>query len=239
MTPQNFIINYREAFGKEAQLPLALWYSDQPVNAIEKVGGCMFRIFNEVLRGNDVSYSVETIGCGGGKLYTGFAPMNDYIPGFVSRKEHYKDSPDAVKEYINRLDIQPASGKYLNFARIDHLEDFGMAEGLLFFATPDQLSGLCSWAFYDNHEADAVSLPFGSGCSSTVTNIVNENRRGGQRCFIGLLDPSCRPYFDANVLSFGIPMSRLCTMLETMDKCCLLTNTVGWNRVKERLTNDD
>ena len=239
MEIQEFIEKYKEAFGEGAELPIALWYSDEPLKPIDKVGGCMFRIFNDLRNGKDVSYSVETIGCGGGKLYTGFAPMNDYIPGFVSGKEHYKDTPEAVKKYVADLNIEPASGKYLNFARIDHIDDFNTAEGLLFFATPDELSGLCSWTFYDNHEADAVSVPFGSGCSSTVTNIVNENRRNGQRCYIGLLDPSCRPYFEANVLSFGIPMSRFKTMLATMDKCCLLTNTIGWRNVKNRIENND
>ena len=199
----------------------------------------MFHIFNEVRNGKDVSFTVETIGCGGGKLYTGFAPMNDYIPGFVSGKEHYKDTPESVREYIAALHIQPAPAKYLNFARIDHLESLEDVEGLLFFATPDVLSGLCAWAFYDNNASDAVSMPFGSGCSSTITNVANENRRGGNRCFVGLLDPSCRPHFEANILSFGIPMSRFRRMYKTMSETCLLTDTVGWRNVKKRIDNND
>lgn len=240
MDTRKFIDNFRLAFGEKAELPLAMWYANDPVNALtEKVGGCMFRIFDHVRQGMDVAYSVDTIGCGGGKLYTGFAPMNDYIPGFVSQKEHYKDSPEAVQQYIRELDIHPAEAKYLNFARIDHVPDLDVAEGLIFFATPDELSGLSSWAFYDYHAHDAVCVPFGSGCSSTITNVVNENRRGGQRCFIGLLDPSCRPHFETNVLSFAIPMSRFRTMLKTLDHCCLMTQTPGWRNVKERIEEND
>ena len=67
-------------------------------------------------------------------------------------------------------------------------------EGILFFATPDMLSGLATWAFFDNNADDAVSCIFGSGCSSVVAQAVKENRTGGRRTFIGLLDPSVRPY---------------------------------------------
>ena len=49
-------------------------------------------------------------------------------------------------------------------------------EGILFFATPDMLSGLATWAFFDNNADDAVSCIFGSGCSSVVAQAVKENR---------------------------------------------------------------
>ena len=78
-------------------------------------------------------------------------------------------------------------------------------EGILFFATPDMLSGLATWAFFDNNADDAVSCIFGSGCSSVVAQAVKENRAGGRRTFIGLLDPSVRPHVESNVLSFVIP----------------------------------
>lgn len=57
--------------------------------------------------------------------------------------------------------------RYLHFARIDRLTSFEKVEGLLFLATPDILSGLITWTFFDNNNPDAVSTPFGSGCSST------------------------------------------------------------------------
>ena len=104
---------------------------------------------------------------------------------------------------------------------IDYVEDLGMKraeqtkaesfdgfEGIMFYATPDMLSGLCGWAFFDTNAADAVVTRFGSGCSSVVSMTIVENARQGQRCFMGLLDPSVRPYVGTNELSFTIPMSR-------------------------------
>lgn len=43
---------------------------------------------------------------------------------------------------LAKIDVPRTAKSYLNFARIDKLESFGDAEGLLFYATPDMLSGL-------------------------------------------------------------------------------------------------
>ena len=43
MDIQQFIQDFREAFGQKAALPLLFGYSDQPVAATEKIGGCFFK----------------------------------------------------------------------------------------------------------------------------------------------------------------------------------------------------
>lgn len=130
--------------------------------------------------------------------------------------------------------MKRAEKPYLNFIRIDKAESFEGTEGVLFYATPDMLSGLCGWAFFDNNETDAVVSQFGSGCSSVVSMTVVENDRQGYRCFIGLFDPSVRPYVGTNELSFTIPMSRFKRMTETM-KECFLFDSHAWKKVKARL----
>lgn len=172
MDAKEFASAYGEAFGPAAGLPLLFWYSDGPVRAVPKVEGCFFKALAEAREGSAVSLNAANIGCGGGKFYTGFAPMPPFVPAFVSQKEHYKQTPEMVLEFIGRLGVPEASGAWLNFARIDTpqaAEAFGTADGALFFATPDILSGLVSWAVYDNNADDAVCAPFGSGCSAVVT----------------------------------------------------------------------
>ena len=139
-----------------------------------------------------------------------------------------------VEEYINSMGLEKAKGNYLNFARVDKIDDFGDIEGLFFFATPDELAGLATWAFFDNNEADAVSAPFGSGCGTVVSMAVAENRRGGRRTFIGLFDPSVRKYIEADKLGFVIPMSRFREMYHTMPECCLF-DTHAWGLIRDRI----
>ena len=229
-----FIHHFREAFGDAVELPVVFWYSDVPVADTEKINGCFFQGLKAVRQGTPVSLSVNTIGCGGGKFYTGFTDMPEHVPNFVSVKEKYMRTPEMVLEFIDNLRVCRTNSKFLHFARIDKIEDFNNIEGILFLATPDVLSGLATWTFYDNNSDDAVVSMFGSGCSAVITQAVNENKKNGRRTFIGLFDPSVRPFVDENTLSFVIPMSRLKEMYDTIRESCLF-DTHAWNKVRERI----
>ncbi len=160
--------------------------------------------------------------------------MPERIPGFVSLKEKYKQTPEGVIEFLEDLQVPRAKMDYLNFTRMDNVESFDNLEGILFLTTPDMLSGLATWAFFDNNSQDAVTSLFGSGCCSVVTQVVIENARGGKRTFIGFFDPSVRPYFEPDILSFMIPMSRFKEMYDTMRSSCLF-DTHAWGKVKARM----
>lgn len=238
METTTFIDNYREAFGGQAELPLVFWYSDEPLAEQGKINGCFFKGLQQAREGLPLSLSVNTISCGGGKLYTGFADMSPHIPTFVSLKERYKQTPEDVILYVESLQIQKAEKPYLNFLRIDRVDSLEGKEGVFFLATPDMLSGLATWAYFDNNDESAVAAPFGSGCASVVTQAVNENRRGGRRTFLGFFDPSVRPYVEANVLSYVIPMSRFREMYATMRQSCLF-DTHAWGKIKTRINEPD
>ena len=234
MDIKEFLLNYRQAFGSKASLPLLFGYSDKPIANTEKIGGCFFKGLQAARDGQPVSLSADVIGCGGGKLYTGFSDIPERVPGFVSLKEKYKKTPEMVVDYVNGLGMNRAEKPYLNFIRIDKAESFEGIEGISFYATPDMLSGLCGWAFFDINEPDAVVSRFGSGCSTVVSMTVVENARQGHRCFIGLLDPSVRPWVGKDELSFTIPFSRFTQMMETM-KDCFLFDSHAWQKMKARL----
>ena len=234
MDIRTFITNYQEAFGMQAELPIAFWYSDQMEAPTEKVNGCLFKCMRLVRDGKVISLSNETITCGGGKFYTGFTEMPERVPSFVSLKEKYKKTPEMVLDFIQEIQVPQADKTYLHFARIDQISSFDQVEGIMFLATPDMLSGRATWAYFDNNAYDAVFSPFGSGCSSVVTQAILENRKQGKRTFLGFLDPSVRPYFEENILSFTIPMSRFKEMYHTMRSSCLF-DTHAWGKIKERL----
>lgn len=232
MDTATFISYYRKAFGEE-ELPLVFWYSDIPVNPAEKTGGCLFKRMKEVREGTAISLSADTIGCGGGKFYTGFTAMPDRIPKFVSEKERYKQTPEMVEDYIRRLHVPRTEKEYLNFARIDKIKDFDSAEGIFFLVRPDTLSGLVTWTYFDNNAEDAVTVPFGSGCSVIITQTLLENRKNGKRTFIGFFDPSVRLFFEPDILCYAIPMSRFREMCDTMLNSCLF-DTPAWNKIRAR-----
>lgn len=233
MNTEVFVESFKNAFGN-VELPIVFWYSDEPVVAPEKTRRCYIGRLKTARDGGVVSFSAETILCPGGKVYAGFTKAPPFIPGFVSGKERYKETPEMVSSFIENLNMPNKSGKFINFASINRIENFDGMEGLIFFATPDVLSGLVSWVLFDTEKADAVSVPFGSGCSSMVAESLVENQKNGHRTFLGLFDPSARPSVEPNILSLAIPMSRFKYLYKTFSESCL-QGTHGWSKVRERI----
>lgn len=236
MTIQEFITKYREAFGESVPFPVAFGYSEKAVTEVKKIPRCMIGAIRKVCGGEPLTLSADNVLCGGGRLYTAFASMPDRVPTFVSETEHYKQTKVLAKEYIERLDIRLSDKPYLNFIRMDKLKSLDGVEGMLFFATPDVLSGLCSWAFYDTNDDDAVCTRFASGCCSIVTFAVKENAANGRRCFIGLLDPSARPLVPKNELTFTVPVSRFKEMMNTMEQSALFQK--AYSIVRKRINGE-
>ena len=236
MDIEGFIAKYREAFGEDVPLPVAFGYSDKAATEVRKIPHCMVGAIRKVCDGEPLTLSAGNVLCGGGGLYTAFAPMPDRVPVFVSETEHYKQSKEQVEEYIARLSIRLSEKPYLNFVRMDHIDNLDEVEGILFFATPDVLSGLCSWAFYDNNDDDAVCTRFASGCCSIVAFAVKENAEGGRRCFIGMLDPSARPLVPKDELTFTIPAGRFKEMMNTMERSALFQK--AYSIVRKRINGE-
>lgn len=237
MDNQRFTNDYKAAFGKAAPLPIVFWHSDTPIAPPEPTNGCFFTAFEKIREGHAASFDAYTMRCGGGKFYCGLASMPERVPVFVSDKEHYKATPQLVKQSISQLNIKLSKYKYLNFQRIDKLDNEVDNHGLLILATPDILSGLVSWAYYDNDTDNAVCTPWGSGCSATIRATIQENERHGKRCFIGLFDPSVRSKVRSNELMFAIPRDRAKEMATFLHDTCLF-HGAAWTKVKQRITSD-
>ena len=236
MKPTDFISQYTEFFGDSATLPIAVVYSDTPMGEISKVPGCMFKQFHRAYRGETVTLDADNFTCCGGKLYSGLGPVPERVFNFVSLCERYKQSPETARKSIEAIGAERSGKPYLNFVRIDRLDTFNDMEGLIFFANPDVISGLFTWANYDSDDINAVQSPWGSGCSTAITSLVNENRKGGKHCFIGMLDVSARPFFRQDIISFAIPKSRFDEMCETMSQCCV-SGAPAWLKVKKRISS--
>lgn len=237
MTPRQFIEQYTEYFGDAAPLPIAIIYTDSPLGELRQIPGCMFKQIHRAYKGEAVTFSAENLACGGGRFYSGFTSAPKGVFNFVSLCEKYKVSPEIAEQSIRMIDVHPAVKPYLNFIRVDCLDTFDGIEGVIFLVTPEVMSGLFVWANFDSTDINAVQSPFGSGCSSTITSLVNENKRRGKHCFIGMFDVSARPYFRPTILSFSIPLSRFREMCATLSQCCV-SGAPAWLKVRKRINHN-
>jgi uncharacterized protein (DUF169 family) len=233
-------------FFNESPLPVTFSYTDNPVKAeavaLGKAPHCIMGSLVLAQKGQSLAFSAETVGCPGGKRYLGFAeglmPNFEYflscgIPGKMEG-ERYKKTPEMVKDYLkNGLPPMKAPGKYIVFKRWDMLEKTDKPEVVIFFCTPDVLSGLYTLAIFDETAEDAVITPFGSGCASIVQHPYQEKTSAHPRAVIGMFDVSARPFVPKDVLSFSAPMNKFTRMIENMEESFLITDS--WRKVQKRL----
>ncbi len=234
-----------EKYFPGAALPVAYYYADQVTEEdctdSRDEEHCVMASFQRVRAGHTFVYQADSPGCKGWKRYTGFSqslrPNFAYflscgIPGELEG-ERYKKSPELVGAYLESHPPFPAPGRYMVIKRWDKLAEKDPPFAVIFFASPDVLSGLFVLANYDRPEPDAVISPMGSGCASIVNYPYWEAQRDAPRCVLGMFDVSARPQVAKNTLTFTIPLKRFEQMVANMDESFL--TTPAWDLVRERI----
>lgn len=244
-TTQAFLQRWSHYF-PGAELPIALWYSDDPGDVPQppKVSGwsCFIGQLAAVRKGTDLSFTVEHVGCGGGQTYLGFAhalrPNFEHflsygIPGKMEG-ERYKKDPDTVSQLMANTPSFSAPERYLIAKRVDKLLEGDEPQVVVFFSTPDVLSGLFALAGFEETQPQATLTPFSAGCGSLVKFPFMELASGRHWPVLGMFDVSARPYVPANTLSFSVTWPRFERMVANMDQSFLITHS--WELVRKRMT---
>ena len=238
-----FLTKWGKYFGNAA-LPIVFYYtnSDGGAEWADKPKGwsCIICELAKVRNGKSIVYNAERVTCGGGKRYLGYTgkmrPGFEYFLSCGNEKtegERYLRSPELVKEFMKHQTVLPVSGMNLVFKRWDKLEEKDDPDVVIFFATPDVLSGLFTLANFDQSEPNGTFAPFGSGCSSIVHFPYLESLTERQRAVIGMFDPSARKCVPDNIITFAVPMKRFEKMIGYMEESFLITDT--WSLIRERL----
>lgn len=237
-----FVVFWNKYF-PGAELPIVFQYSNDtqniPVMETPPVHRCLIAQLARTRRGESLCLQASSSGCRGGKRYTNFTDR--MFPGFecfISHNEQgagerYKQTPELTEACIGQLPVLPIKGENLIFKRWDKLEEMDAPEVVIFFATPDVISGLFTLTCFDNATPDAVITPFGAGCASIIYHPYQEQIAGTNRAVLGLFDPSARKCIKENILSFAIPFSKFEKMVAQMEESFLITDT--WEVIKKRI----
>jgi uncharacterized protein (DUF169 family) len=241
---QEFMVKWVKYFNN-SELPVTFYYTNEPVNARisepSRKWNCIICQLAEVRNGESIAFSKESVTCGGGKRYLGFAseirPKFEY---FLScgienemEGERYIRTPELVRELMKSQKRPVINGKYIVFKRWDKLEATDDPDAVIFFCSPDVLSGLFTLANYDQSEPNSTFTPFGSGCSSIVYFPYLEKDAERPRAVIGMFDPSARKCVPPGVLTFSVPMKKFLRMISYMDESFLITGS--WSKIQTRI----
>ncbi len=229
----------------DADLPITLYYSNDasraPLAKVPKAWCCFIGELGRVRHGEPLAFTEKSIGCAGGKRYTGFsqqlrANFEYFLSYGIKGKlegERYKKSPDLVKEQLRENPAYEAPAEYLICKRWDHLEEHDEPLIVAFFATADVLSGLFTLANFDESPSQGVIAPFGAGCSSIVYYPYSESKSRHPKGVLGMFDVSARPYVEPGVLTLAVPWEKFVRMVNNMDESFLITNS--WDKVRKRI----
>jgi len=235
---------FREALGLK-ESPLGVYYTnDQPEGITPKEGiqGCMIGLLqNARKKGKIVYFDKSHFGCPGGAYYMGFfespRPNIEYflscgIPGEMEG-ERYIKTPERAREYFVKMIPRRAPATYCVFKPIGQFQAGVEPEVVVFFVTPDILSGLFTLTNYALERIDAVYAPFGSGCGTILTYPLKEVVREQPRAVLGMFDVSARPMVEKEALTLAMPYSVFLTLLENVSGSFL--ETESWKKVFRRI----
>lgn len=235
---------FREILGL-TESPLGIYYTnDKPEGVTPKEGvqGCMIGLLqNARKKGKIVYFDKNHFGCPGGAYYMGFfespRPNIEYflscgIPGEMEG-ERYIKTPERAREYFARMIPRRAPATYCVFKPIDQFGAGADPEIVVFFVTPDILSGLFTLVNYALERTDAVHTPFGSGCGAILTYPLKEVVREQPRAVLGMFDVSARPMVEKDILTLAMPYSVFLKILENVSGSFL--ETESWEKVHQRI----
>jgi uncharacterized protein (DUF169 family) len=241
----DFIYRWKKYF-HDAPLPVALFYSNE-LHQAEPAGKnashhCIIADITLVFKGKSLAFNATNIGCGGGLRYCGFTdklrPGFEYFLSYgIEGKmdgERYKKDPETVLALIEKAPSLKAPAKWLIAKPFEKLDTEDNPEIVLFFATPDVLAGLFTLANFDRTDLYGVKSPFSAGCGSIIQYPLLEHKSENPDCILGMFDSSARPYVQAGILSFAIPMKRFETLVGYMDDSFLTTGT--WQVINKRIS---
>ncbi len=241
---EKFLELWKKYFA-EAELPITFYYSETEGGAEPfvktKDGYCIIAELAKIRKGKSLYFNKANLGCPGSVRYLGYSdrlrPGFEYFLSCGNEKmegERYKRTPEIVLEMLKDQHQLPVERKNIIFKRWDNLSEADHPEVVIFFATPDVLSGLFTLANFDSADNNRVFAPFGAGCGSIVHYPYLERQSKDFRAIIGMFDPSARPYVQRDILTFAVPFEKFEQMVNQMEESFLITKT--WDTIRKRIS---
>lgn len=193
-----FLEKWEKYFGV-AELPIAFFYVKDRGNVrykdLPSGWSCLVAELTRVRKGEALAYDGNNIACGGARRNLGYSEkMRPGFEFFLStgneemEGERYKCTPELAKIFEDSIETVPANWGFGIFKRWDLLEEGDEPGVVMFFATPDVLSGLFTLANFDVADGNGVVTPFGAGCASIVNHPYVEIKRDEPRSVLGMFD---------------------------------------------------
>lgn len=253
LTEEPFGIYYADtkpenAFGPKPGAPISRELEDNRQLDMQEV----FKTFSCVMcnirvarkRKSAAFISTEEYGCIGGAYYCSMMkPHLRFIEYYVTtgfngtplHGERYMPTPQAMQEFLAKVDPRKAAGKYCIFKPLSTFADGEQPEFVIFFARPEVLTGLFTHTVFTTGDMECVASPFGAGCTNLVSWPLYYQAQGVDKAVLGGFDPSARKYMKGDELTFTVSWSLYQKMLKALPES--MFNVDGaWQEVRTKVS---
>jgi uncharacterized protein (DUF169 family) len=225
--------------------PIGMYYSDvKPDNAIgfkSKGNGCIMPLIFSSAKGKTVAFNKDTTGWDCSAFYLGY---KDWIfkgvecflsDGFVFGRsgERFVKTKKQAKAYVKSFVPVTINNKFTIFKPLTEFLPDEKPELVIFFANPDELSGLVYLIHYDAPERDdLIATGLMSGCGSVVTIPMKYKSEGKLKAVWGMHDISARLRLPKELMTLTMPFDLLSAINKDIDNSFIKTE--NWQKIKER-----
>lgn len=187
--------------------------------------------------------SAEEYGCVGGVYYCSMMkPHLRFVEHYVStgfegsplHGERYMPNPEAMREFMLRVNPRKAPAKYCIFKPLSQFTDGEEPEFIIFFARPEILTGLFIQTVFTTGNMECVVSPFGAGCTHMLGWPLYYKEQGLEKAVLGGLDPSARKFMKTDELTFTVPLSLYEKMLAALPGSMFNYDT-DWKSVRKKV----
>jgi uncharacterized protein (DUF169 family) len=207
----------------------------------KKGEGCIVPLIFSSAKGQTVSIDKDSTGWPCSAFYLGY---KDWIfegiecfltDGLILGRigERFIKTRKQAKEFVSYFVPVQINNKVTIIKPLEQFKDYETPELVVFFATPDELSGLIFLLHFNSPLADDLVITgFNSGCGSIFTKPMKLISEGKKKAVLGMQDISARLRLPKEIMSLTLPYSMVIDIVNEIDSSFIKTE--NWEKIKMR-----
>ncbi len=148
--------------------------------------------------------------------------------------ERYMPNPDAMREFMLKVDPRKAPAKYCIFEPLSQFSDAEKPEFVIFFARPEILTGLFTQTVFTTGDMECVVSSFGAGCTNILAWPLYYKEHGLEKAVLGGMDPSARKFMKTDELTFTVSLDLYEKMLGALPES-MFNHETDWKSVRKKV----
>ncbi len=244
MNTKQIGIKLKENLGLK-YFPVGIMFSDIiPENSKrfpKKGNGCVIPLIFSSAKGQTVAIDEHSTGWECSAFYLGYKDwIFEGIESFLSdgnvfgrTGERFIKTRNQAKEFVASFIPTKKNNKVTIFKPLDKFKENETPILVVFFASPDELSGLVYLLHYNSPLSDNLVITgFNSGCGSIFTKPMKLIQEGQKKAVWGMHDISARARLPKDIMTLSMPFSMLVDIVDEIDKSFVITD--NWTKIRTR-----